>query len=1531
MNIRKTFLLSLALLALYTTASAQLLNGEARLIDHINRVNPKVIKEKGLTPEQAVEAEQAARRARLVGPARTAYTGPARNQEFWFIMPQGVLLGYPYGVHYCTGGDGSVRLLAEDLTHNMTARFNGALVDGKLHTIVGDLDWVDEGLVIARDQIFDPSNNWQLYQSVNISDSYYLISQEVAVDPTTHRVYGTFLRDDYYTYDIAWVNYSTREIHRIGPAQRDYPGLGMNSEGRLFGVDMDGILYEISLEDGTDRVIGNTGLSVRDEDDRYFYQSAECGVRDNVLYWAPTFPDGSSALYAVDLTTAEATKIHDFPKYTLIHCLTVPDTMADDGAPAVVSGLQAQFQQTATTGTLSFTMPTTTYNGQPLTGELGYVVRIDGDEGTAGTAAAGTAVSVEKTLAEGLHFVEVYAENTVGRSAQANLSVFVGMDEPGQPQEPTLLVSGDVATVSWQPTQGVNGGYAGNLTYTVTRYPDGTVVAADITATSLTDQVPLGDWRRVSYGITAGNGTKTGSEATTNAVAVGTPYVAPYYEDFLTRNDFLDNYTVVDANGDGVSWRTNITSQTTWAIYSYNAVTHWSNVAADDWFFTPTFALQAGKTYELSFLEGCYGSDAQCVNKIEVTIGKGTTPEAMTTVLVPLMEYKNNTAFNTIVKTFTVPEDGNYNIAFHALSDQRKTDFILDAVQLVEATTANSPAKVGNLKMTPAEKGALQATVTFNAPTKTKGGANLSSLTKVRVMRKNKVLHTFENPTPGEQLSFTDTAPENGYNSYAVVATNEVSDGAIDEVTGYVGIDVPAFDFTSVGLEDNDDHITVKWAQVGTTGLNGAYVDPAAVAYAVYRVEYELESGMMTADQILDIAVGTDHLDLPVNTYEGDQTVVSYAVLAFNEVGADENHTGATYGMVIGQPYALPFIQSASNSRLGNKMMWAETDNNPDVTYGFSADSYDKDNGSFEWAPQDRSNILSLNTGKISLAGANTPTLRFAHKADPKTRLQLAVKVQTPDREETTLKSINYQNITGDEADWTLESIDLSDFRNEDYIVVKFYMSSNATTNTSIKGKVMRVDAINVLDSQPYNLSIDIEAPETIVAGSGDAIDVVVHNVGERDATGYSVSLLIDDEEVFTETVSEPLRSLERRVLSYNYRPSVFGASDRITARAELTWLYDLVDEDNEMEEEILISAPVVRQPEEAFSQKTDAGLSLTWKAPEQVAEKVVDSFEGKEYTDFDLGGITMDVREGKLGDWTMWNLDGDGTWNGPSGPTGHLPDYDGSQLEGVSFPNMGSVCAWMVLNQNQVIGNIGGRSEGTIYGGDTPITPRTGNKMAATFDDFVRQDTWLISPELSGNAQDVIFYAAAPSTSNVSLGQTSGGSPDQVEVIELLVSYGGLSKDDFESLGTDTLYTQEWIDYELELEEGTKYFAVRNVSGDYNALALFIDDVTFERLSALPASYNIYGDEQLLQNVTLGEPFAVDGRAARYCITAVYANGDESLPVYFVEGTQGITDLRSTVPGADRVYDLSGRRVSGRSSLGKGVYIVNGKTVILK
>lgn len=1529
---KKVTMLLVGMMTMLTTHAQQQLgtalqptDGERQaelLVERIETRHPGVLKAKGLTQEQMEQAQLLAAQSRQAPRKKaTHYTGPGANQEFWFNMPQGTRLGYEVGMYHVTGQDGTVRLLSKDSSNNMIALFNGAVVDGQFHCITGDLSWSDYGLIICRDFIYDLNNNWQLYKAEEIPEHPYLISQEVAVDPKTHRVYGTFLRDDLVHYDIAWVNYTTKEIHRIGPARRDYPGLGMNAEGRLFGVDLYGDLYEISLVDGSDTKIGSTGLSVVDpEDGRYYYQSAECGVTDNVLYWAPTFPDGTSGLYAVDLATAKATKIHDFPNFTLIHCLTVPDGAGLDGAPSSITGLRALFDKTETTGELQFTLPATTFDGQALTGEVNYEIRLDGQELKNGTAQAGTDIVEQLQLAEGLHLAEVYASNEAGHSPQAALRFHVGLDQTGKVAEPQLAVHGTSAELSWQPATGLWGGYIGeNVSYTITRYPDKKRVGTT-TETSFTDQLPdNADYQRYSYGIIASNGTSQGGEVRTREVAAGQAYVTPYYDGFTSIESFRNNYTVIDANGDGITWDSNVNQQQDLVYYSAIQGS-FSNIPPDDWLITPGIQLQAGRTYVLNFRAGVAGdSPTWRVNRVEITIGQGAAVSDQKGVIMPVTEYTEN-VYKVYSPEFTVATDGVYNIAFHNVSERFKLDFIIDYLEVIEKPTSASPVAVSNLTVTPGEKGAMQATVSFNAPSKTQGGAALTALTKVRVMRENRVLHTFDNPAPGQELSFTESplpTVKTGFNTYSVVATNDVSDGPSASAKAYIGYDIPDLDYTKVSATDGVDHIRLAWTPVSTKGLNGGYVDPTRVSYLIYNVEYDSANGAMSQGDYLGKVMNSDHYDVPLNTEDGAQQVRSYAIGAANNIGTNEQGIAVTLGLVTGQSYTLPYIESASNSKLGNRLFWAETGNNFDATYKFTTDSYDNDNGSFVWSPSKRDYQLILNTGKISLAGATNPKLTFAHKADPKTRYLLDVAIETPDRQQRLVKSISYQNVSGDDAEWTQENIDLSSFMGEDYLIVKFVFSTNATSDRALKDHSIQLDAISVVDMQPYNLSVDLDTPANVVKGRTGHIDVVVHNVGENPARNYKVKLFVNDELFHEQTVADELPSLGRHVVGIDYKPTVFSRENRLTLRGEVEWSYDFVDDDNFMESELTISDPTVAQPRQALYVATANGNDLNWQAPERRAEEVEESFEDDKFTPFDMAGITPQVHEGMLADWTVWNNDLDGQL--PDDRTGIVTgklSMSGSLFDAAIWPNKDEICAWFVFDNSQVIGSM-------------PVEPLTGKRMLATFNDWNDQDTWIITPELSGEEQVISFNAAAPIEM---VGFPELGiemHADATEVMEILYSMGGLTPDDFISKGTYTFDEPGWKDFTVRMPEGSKYLALRDISGSWSSLALFLDDFAYVRLSPLPVSYNIYGNEQLLQNVTSGDSFHVDGKASQYAITALYADGSESLPVIFTDAA-GIADMQDDVRPADvRIFDLQGRRVLRPT--GKGVYVVNGKTMILK
>ena len=882
-----------------------------------------------------------------------------------------------------------------------------------------------------------------------------------------------------------------------------------------------------------------------------------------------------------------------------------------------------------------------------------------------------------------------------------------------------------------------------------------------------------------------------------------------------------------------------------------------------------------------------------------------------------------NTTYKDFDFPITVTEDGDYNIGFHCTSSKPHVAFRIASIKVQDEQTSASPAAPTDLVVKPADKGAWEASVTLTAPSKTQGGSNLTQLTQVRLMRQNRVVATIDNPTPGQQLTLTDktlTEAENGVNHYLVVATNAAGDGLFAQAQAYVGLDLPIFNAQSLSATDQTSNILVKWQKVGDQGVNGGYVDTEDVSYRVYALNFDPASGTTSTGNTVATVKDADHYAIPYNTNEGSQQVVLYGASVSNKYGNGSNKpTGYTEKLVVGQPYTVPFSQSAANGRLGGKLMWVEREGESSYResyYELTGTSYDNDNGSFHWHHNDSPySNLYLNTGKITLRGTNNPKLMFAHMGTPKARLQLKVIVCRPnDPTGTVVKEIDYTNIGNalGTPEWAVEQIDLNAFKTEDYIVVKFFMTNTASLSSQMRNKDLYIDAINVIDQREYNLSVDIDAPSSVTVGKGKTVNVLVHNMGEKAVDSYRVRLTTNlydpsETEVWCDTtINERLEPLALKTVAVTFAPDVFTENSTAILHAEVTTANDLYEADNTMEASVTLHQPEVGKPEQAVSQLAAGNVQLSWAAPTATIESVVESFEGDDYEDFSLSGITASQRVGKMGDWTVVNGDAD--------------TYSVNPLS-VSFDNEGRVTAWMVFNTAAV--------DGEMY-----QSAHTGQKFAATFTSVKPQSNWLISPELSGEEQTVSFYANIPEP--VSVNTSAAGEP-YPELFEVLYSTEGTDTLQFQRIWSFEQAEAAWTRASVVVPAGAKHFAIRDVSDALNACGLFIDDVAFTRKSAQPVAYNIYSEYDLAKTVAATEALSatVPAGAEFYSVTAVYANGYESQPVEFTD----VTAIRD-VNGAQAltrfdVYTLGGAKVRSQATslrgLRKGVYVVGGKTVVVK
>lgn len=200
---------------------------------------------------------------------------------------------------------------------------------------------------------------------------------------------------------------------------------------------------------------------------------------------------------------------------------------------------------------------------------------------------------------------------------------------------------------------------------------------------------------------------------------------------------------------------------------------------------------------------------------------------------------------------------------------------------------------------------------------------------------------------------------------------------------------------------------------------------------------------------------------------------------------------------------------------------------------------------------------------------------------------------------------------------------------------------------------------------------------------------------------------------------------------------------------------------------------------------------------------------------------------------------------------------------------------------------------------------PHSGDQYMASFAVDAHEvntngnDDWLVSPLLNGEAQTIELWAKS-------------AQPSFLETFQILASSTGCEPADFTQLVAEYgSIASQWQQYTAALPEGTRYFAIRNVSHD--KLALFIDDVTFAPEPPVLLGCNLYRDGQWLCFVPkefcqFTDQDATANATSRYQASAVYAEGESELcdPVLY----STIEQVRADAALSTQWYNLMGQRI---------------------
>lgn len=1119
----------------------------------------------------------------------------------------------------------------------------------------------------------------------------------------------------------------------------------------------------------------------------------------------------------------------------------------EEDAPGTITDLSATYSDSSMKGVVTFTIPEVTFGGAMMSGNINYSVYVNDSETP---DAYGSATPGEKVSAN-VTAIEGRTKYVVVLSNEAGEGERNAIESWGGDDIPATInayAEADGNNVTITwEGGGANGGYTDLDGITYTLF-----------------RFP--DTKIVAEGLTGNTFTDNISEEPNgsyvyNIVPVrGNEYfkglqTAPVYGGKARALPYSQDFESRDAeydfyilNNHEKGWE----MATDWGLEGvmwYNSSPY---ADGDAWALSPALALEEGFTYIIDFKVSRINTAYN--EYLSVGIGEGYNTKDYKTILdnysIQESSYEGSDQMHLV---YECKKTGAYHVGFHALSPRNQASIVIHEISVERGLSVNVPSAVSDLKVTPGKGGDLTASISFTTPSTTVGGKTLENITKVTLYREGteEPIVEITDVSPHKQYTLTDYDAMNGNLKYIVTAWNEFGEGDSASESAYVGIDHP-FAPKNITIKDNlNGSVTLNWEE-DIIGVNGGIVDLDELTYNLYY--YNKGSLTQLASDIEDTTYTISGLPT-----DGDQAFLFLFVSAVNDLG--ESDTAEAPVITTGEAYTVPFMEGFKTLQGiwrpdGESARWSI----------YSGMSSDDDNFLIGVKAKDENVTGTLLSGKFSLNGVAHPKVVFSFYGIPGIENSIALYVSKEGGKAEKIINIPFKSLEGSEG-WRTCMADFTEFADAAYINLLFEVNINDEDYDFIY-----LDDINVRDVPDHNLSIAVAPQNRTTAGEEARIDVNVHNVGTNLEEAYKVDIYADGN-LQTTIDGVKLQPFERVKLSCQYQISVLSP-EICEIKAVLVDSDDSIDEDNTSIDTIKVATPMLENASNLIAEEGGGTVNLNWTAPDD-SSIVTDSFEG--YESFLYNGF---------GDWKV--IDGDGADTTPV-----LSNY---------YPGYGNPASFFTVDFTSLGFDVTD-SEFAGYSGESFI--------ACVVPDIRMNDDWVISPELSGEAQSISFYAK---TIEAMLSDT----------FEILYSEGGLDKENFISLNINYEAGANWEEYTAELPEGAKYFAI-HCNSFYGGM-LMIDDVTYEAAARELIGYNIYRNDELIATVdanTLDYCDSAPSGQVSYKVTALY-NVGESAPCEQTT-TVSVATIESigvnmtakngiiTIEGADG-YDISIVTIDGKS-----------------
>ena len=860
--------------------------------------------------------------------------------------------------------------------------------------------------------------------------------------------------------------------------------------------------------------------------------------------------------------------------------------------------------------------------------------------------------------------------------------------------------------------------------------------------------------------------------------------------------------------------------------------------------------------------------------RISASLGNGTVINESYKVIVPDTSFHGPDAV-TLSTLVSVEKDSIYNFAFHATSPSNQGYLFLHKIIVTEGPRYSAPDSITDYTLTAGAEGDLSAELKFCTPTKDLKGKDVGTLTKVEILRNGKLIHTIENPAKGAMLTYKDKSDDiaNGFNKYTVVVSNASGAGRVVERDVYIGYDLPRAP-QNIKLVDNfDGTALLSWDSPGIKGVNDGYVDESELTYNVFSVQGESVSTFRTG-------VTERSLDITDVPQTGEQSLFYFLLKASSSVG--ESKIGRSPWIIAGSPYTLPFHEGFPGGNIENGF-WTRDKAGKNNIEIVNETSSDNDGGCLKFLADKCGESASISSGKIDLAQANNPNLLFSYYAVPGKDNVIQVEISKDGNAPQVVSTINYKDLEGDEG-WRIKKVDLNNFKGARFIILTLRGIDNNQKPTAIL-----IDDINVRNNFDYNLDARLTAPKQVTAGQSAQCLVTVRNIGDKAADDYTIDLYANNKIVAT-LRGETLAPEASKTFTMLYKSKVTDP-EVSKLKAVVVFDKDMDKTDNTSQTlDINLKASDLPAINDLTSHVDEAGdiVTLTWTAPDTKVSETTEDFEG--------------FKAFEINDLSPWTVEGD-------------RERKTSVWEDFTFPHAGEPFPFIVFNPSEI----------TEYDLSRWCTPHSGKQFLASITNYSAKgnNAWLISPSLSGKKQTIRFWAK---------------SFDGYESIEVRCSKTTADTASLNNvLMTENKIRNKWKEYQVELPEGTKYFAIR-VTSRFQQM-LMLDDITYESGVGTIIGFNIYRDGQNIATVDAQTTIFKDNTADKgnhnYTVTVIYDEGESrmsnsvSVVTSLKDNAKAETIVR-TIPGHIVISNSIGQEVAVFAANGKQVFSGSGQQNLL-